>query len=451
MATVTVDQAKLVLNSFCAIFQNNLVSKDLVTWRKFDGEMNDRNRLTVVEQVVPNYVVTQTVNGVADLTSGVQDTVFGSEQYTLDRVFGSSMGWGDFVKIRDLGAARESEALKSAALKLATQIDAFILGYSTMASNTWLGTPGATVSEWDDIASGFTRLKEQGVEDPDLKFVGTYADKQALGNLVISDNASLADIGAGIYREGFSGSVAGIPTLWTQQLPTITTGSRNVTSALTQGTTDAPVAYASVAISPAPGQFLTQTINIDIGSGTETVKEGEIFTIAGVYAYDNKLQAAMDHLQQFRVVGTIGTAGADGINGGTYTATGGVVTVRIFPAIVVPGTTPGGSNANVNTANATVAQAPANTATVTFLGAASSSFKPRLLMNKSAVVVNTADLIMPATGIGSRKSLTKVPLSVRMWQNSVFATGDHQVRFDIAVTPNVSGGGRYRVARVNGG
>ncbi len=447
MATVTVDQAKLVLNSFAAIFQNNLISKDLVTWRKFDGEMNDRNRLTVVEQVVPNYVVTQTVSGVADLTSGVQDTVFGSEQFTLDRVFGSSMGWGDFVKIRDLGAARESEALKSAALKLATQIDAFILGYATMASNTWLGTPGAAVSEWDDIASGYTRLKEQGVEDPDLKFVGTYGDKQALGNLIISDNSSLPDIGAGVYREGFSGSVAGIPTMFTQQLPTIVTGSRATVSALTAGTTDAPVAYAAAAISPAPGQYLTQLINIDIGSGTETIREGEVFTIAGVYAYDNKLQASLEHLQQFRIVG--GT-GSDGINAGVYTATGGVATVRIFPAIVVPATTPGGSNANVNTANATVAQAPTNTAVVTFIGAPSTSYKPRLLMNKQAVIVNTADLIMPATGIGSRKSLTKVPLSVRMWQNSVFATGDHQVRFDIAVTPNVSGGGRLRTVRVNG-
>ena len=38
MATVTVDQAKLVLNSFAAIFQNNLISKDLVTWNKHSGE-----------------------------------------------------------------------------------------------------------------------------------------------------------------------------------------------------------------------------------------------------------------------------------------------------------------------------------------------------------------------------------------------------------------------------
>jgi len=128
MATVTVDQAKLVLNSFAAIFQNNLISKDLVTWRKFDGEMNDRNGLTVVEQVTPDYTTTFTSSAVADLSAGVQDTTFGSEQFKLTNVVGSSMGWGDFVKIRDIGAARESEALKAAALRLAHDIDAYNIG-----------------------------------------------------------------------------------------------------------------------------------------------------------------------------------------------------------------------------------------------------------------------------------------------------------------------------------
>src|SRR5271170_2377237 len=106
-ANVTVDQAKLVLNSFAAIFQNNLTSAELVSWRKFDNEMNDRNALTVVEQIVPRYLVTHTTNGVNNLTSNdVQNTVFGSQQYKIQDVFGSSMGWQDFVKIRDLGAAR---------------------------------------------------------------------------------------------------------------------------------------------------------------------------------------------------------------------------------------------------------------------------------------------------------------------------------------------------------
>jgi len=139
MSIVTVDQAKLVLNSFAAIFQNNLVCMDLVTWKKFDNEMNDRNGLTVVEQISPDYTTTFTNSVVQDLSSGVQDTTFGSEQYKLSQVIGSSMGWADFVKIRDLGDARESEALKKAALRLAIDIDAYILGFAAgLPTTLWV-------------------------------------------------------------------------------------------------------------------------------------------------------------------------------------------------------------------------------------------------------------------------------------------------------------------------
>jgi hypothetical protein len=432
-ATITVDQAKLVLNSFAAIFQNNLTSSDLVSWHKFDGEMNDRNALTVVQQVDPRFVVTKTVNGVNDLTSsGVQSAVYGSEQYKVDTIFGSSMGWADFVKIRDIGAARESEALKMAALNLAEQIDAYILGYAMNASNNYVGTPANGIALYDDVASAYTRLKEEGTPDSDLRAVLTYSDKQALGSAVVTDNASLTNLGDGVFRNGFQGSVAGIPTLFTQQTPTLTTGTHGTSSV--NGAAQ-NVDYANVAISSAPGNYMSQTINLTIGSGTETITDGEVFTIAGVNAYDNRLQASLGRLQQFRVIGN-------------YTATGGAVAnVRIFPAIIVPGSGSGG-NINVNSAHATVTAAPANSAVVTWITPASSTLKPRAILTKDAIVVSTADLIMPATGIGSRKSLTKVPLSVRMWQNSVFNTGEHQVRFDVALAANVVD--RRRLCRMNG-
>jgi len=41
-----------------------------------------------------------------------------------------------------------------------------------------------------------------------------------------------------------------------------------------------------------------------------------------------------------------------------------------------------------------------------------------------------------------------VPLSVRMWMDSVFATGDHRIRFDVALTAGTSD--RRRIVRVNG-
>jgi hypothetical protein len=342
------------------------------------------------------------------------------------------------VKIRDIGAARESEALKAAALNLAEQIDAYILSYAVNASNNWLGTPGNAVSVYDDVASGYTRLKEEGVEDTDLRAVLTYGDKQALGSEVVKQtasdagNASLASLGSGVYRSGWEGSIAGIPTLFTQQLGPITAGSHG--SSTVAGASQ-NVDYKDVAISPAPGQYMTQLLDIDIGSGTETINDGEVFTIDGVYAYDNRRQTPLSHLQQFRVIGD-------------YTATGGLVTIRIFPAIIVPVSSPANNTERVNTAHATVSAAPSGSATITWTMTASTTVVPRAILNKNAIVVNTADLIMPATGIGARKSLTKLPLSVRMWQNSVFNTGEHQVRFDVALTPNVRD--RRRIVRING-
>jgi hypothetical protein len=426
MATVNVDQAKLVLNTFAAIFQNNLLSKDVVTWKKFDGEMNDRNGLEVVEQIVPDYTTTFTTDGVADLTSGVQDTTFGSERYKLDQTINSSMGWGDFVKIRDLDSARESEALKAAALRLATDIDSYILGFAAKASNNWIGDGSTDVDSWTELAQAYARLKAEGVDDFDTTAILDYDDWVALGSTVIADNASLASEGGGTFREGFSGKVAGIKTRFTQQLPTLTCGSR-VASGTTLTNAPSASTYSDVAESPAAGQYKTQTINLDGQSGSVTLKDGEIFTIAGVYAYDNRAKKRLEHLQQFRVIGD-------------YTASSGAfANVRVYPAIIASG-----PHQTVDYTGSLDGLA------VTHLGAANAVLRPRFIANKSAIVVNTADLIMPATGEGTRKSLTKVPLSVRMWKHSDFNTGAHSIRFDVALKANISADGRRRLVRVNG-
>jgi hypothetical protein len=422
MATITVDQQKLVLNAFAATFQNNLISKDLVSWKQYNTEMDDRNGLKVSEQVGPRYNVTRTTSGVNDLTAGVQDSVFGSEQFTVQDVFGSSMGWGDFVKIRDIGEARESTALKNAATNLAEQIDAYIMSVAGKAANNEVGTAGNNVATYADVLTAYTRLKKEGVDDADLRMALTYDDKQALGTTVVAYTATDA-LSTSTFRKGFEGEIAGLPVLYSQQLGNITPGTRtNGAIAANQN-----VNYAAVAVSGAPGQYLTQTVNLTGLGAAATIKDGEIFTVAGQLAYDNRLQAAHPHLQQFRVIGDTVADGA------------GAATVRIFPAMIIP-------NGGANTAHATVASAPAGA--VTWRGTASTAYKPRFLIQKQAIVCNTADLIMPATGTASRKSLTQVPLSIRMWQDSTFATGNHQVRFDVAVTANVRD--RRRIVRFNG-
>jgi hypothetical protein len=225
MATITVDQQKLVLNAFAATFQNNLLAKDLVTWKKYNTEMDDRNGLKVSEQIGPRYNVTRTTSGVNDLTSGVQDSVFGSEQFTVQDVFGSSMGWGDFVKIRDIGEARESVALANAATNMAEQIDAYILKVAQLAANNEVGTQGGQVKTLGDVLKAYTRIKKEGVPDAGMKLVMPYDDKEALANTLVAYPAT-DSLSTGAFRKSFEGEIGGIPTMFTQQLSTITTGTR---------------------------------------------------------------------------------------------------------------------------------------------------------------------------------------------------------------------------------
>lgn len=433
MATITSDQSKLVLNAFAATFQNNLVAADAVSWKKYDGEMNDRNGLTVSEQVGPRYTVARTSGAVQDLSTGVQSTVFGSEVFQVNDVFTTSMGYGDFAKIKDMGSARESEAIKAAASNLAETIDAYVLRTAVLASNNWVGTPGLEIDQYSEFMAGYTRLKAEGVDDSELRSILTYEDKAALADK-ITNLAALEGMATETFREQFNGKIGSIPTVFTQQLPTLTVGTRDAGTSLVNGAAQ-NVNYSAVAKSTAPGQYMTQVINIDGGAPGATIVDGEVFTIAGVFAYDNRLGASQGRLQQFRVVGDY-TLGALG-----------VAAVRIFPALIVPSSGSGDQIA-INKAHATVTAAPADNAAITFLGTASTDYKARVIMQKSAILVSTQDLPVPHTGKMARQSLTKMPLSVRMWQDSDFGTGEHRVRFDVALTANVRE--RRRIVRING-
>lgn len=433
MGTVTVDQAKLVMNVFCTVFEDNLVTGEAVSWNEHSGEMDDRNKLTVVEQMAPRYKIARTTNGVKDLSGGTDGTVFGSEQFTIDGTFNANMGWGDFIKVRDIGSARENQALLGAATSLAEQIDAYILGIAALASNNWTGTVGNNLSDYIDVVAGFTRLQEEGAGENEIRAILTHMDRQLLGDQVIN---LPNETGRDTYRQGFRGQIGGMPTLFTNSLPVLTMGSRGATAGAINGANQ-NVNYADVAVSSANGRYMTQTIAIDGLTGSQTIKAGEVFMIDGVYAYDCRKQANVSpaRLQQFTVVSD------------ATATTGAIAALRIFPAIIVPGSG-SGDNVNINTAHATVDSAPANDAAITFLGTASTTYAPRLVIQKEAITVDTVPLIMPATGIAMRKKLSRIPVTVRMWQHSDFNTGAHGVRFDVALNANIRE--RRRICRVNG-
>jgi hypothetical protein len=439
MGTVTTEQQKLVLNSFAMVLQNNLVTADAVSWNEYDGEMDDRNGLQVLEQTTPRYTITRTEAGVKDLSAGTDGSVFGSELFEVTGTFNANMGWGDFVKIKSIGDARESKALLGAATSMAEKIDAYILNIATLASNDWVGDGTTSIDEWLDAAAAYTRLKENGVDDSELSYIMNHTDEMKLGDQVVKLPAPDA-FSTSTFRNGFSGKLNGIRSMFTNQLPILTTGTRTGTGANVMEVNGANqnVDYSDVAkAGSVNGRRMTQTLNItDATNATATFKAGEVFTIAGVFAYDNRKQANVTpaRLQQFTVV-------ADA------TAVANAVALIISPAIIVPGSG-AGDDININTAHATVSAAPADNADITFLGAASTALSPRVLIQKPAIVVNTVPLILPASDTSMRRKLKKVPISVRMWQHSDFDTGAHGVRFDVALNANIRE--RMRICRVNG-
>ena len=107
------------------------------------------------------------------------------------------------------------------------------------------------------------------------------------------------------------------------------------------------------------------------GTGSQTIKKGDVFTIAGVYSVNPQTRESTGSLQQF-----VATADA--------TASGGAYTVSVSPAIYT-----------ASQALATVDSFPQASAVVTFLGSASTQYPQNLIYHRDAITFATADLVMP--------------------------------------------------------
>lgn len=428
--TITVPQSRLILKTIMASLRNNMVAADLIDWEVHSAEMNDRNGFVVSEQVGPEYVITETTGAVQDLTAGVQDTTFGAQTFTLNKVFGLSMGASDIESITDLQSARKNRALRNGMARLASKIDYHIMTTAMTAFNHLVGTPGQSIDDPNEFASARTRLALASLEsDEDICSVLTHPDHQNLAQYIYNDNASLASEGSRAMRAGFRGMLDGIPVKASNHLGRLTTGTR--TNGAVNGASQ-NVTYNSAADAGTnAGFYMTQTLNIDGLGANATIADGEVFEITGVNAYDPEIGENRGFTQQFTVVGATTANGA------------GEATVRIFPAIIVDDGASLTGTAAVDRAHATVDAAPADDAVVTWQGSASTTYQPRLMFKKEAIVCHSAPLIMPYTGQGFRRSLADAerdgaaPLMPRLWFYSDGDTGAHRCRIDMFVQAQV--------------
>lgn len=130
------------------------------------------------------------------------------------------------------------------------------------------------------------------------------------------------------------------------------------------------------------------TLPISFTGSSKTWKQGDVFTIAGVYAVNPQTRQSTGSLQQFVVTADL-----------TASSTG---TLSISPPIYT-----------ADHALATVDSFPQATAVVTMLGSASTQYAQNLSYHKDAITLATADLLLPQ-GVDMASRQTHNGISMRI-------------------------------------
>ena len=128
---------------------------------------------------------------------------------------------------------------------------------------------------------------------------------------------------------------------------------------------------APICASTVPSTQGATTLDITYTSGTKSLKQGDVFTIAAVYAVNPQTRLSTGSLQQFVVT-------AD------QTLTSTSATIAFLPAMYT-----------ATNALATIDAFPVASAALVFTGTASTVYPQNLVYHKNAITLATADLLLP--------------------------------------------------------
>ena len=128
---------------------------------------------------------------------------------------------------------------------------------------------------------------------------------------------------------------------------------------------------APICASTVPSTQGATTLDITYTSGTKSLKQGDVFTIAAVYAVNPQTRLSTGSLQQFVVT-------AD------QTLTSTSATIAFLPAMYT-----------ASNALATIDAFPVASAALVFVGTASTVYPQNLVYHKNAITLATADLLLP--------------------------------------------------------
>jgi len=251
-----------------------------------------------------------------------------------------------------------------------------------------VGTPGSAPDGYDVFADARRRLNEEAIPLKN-RFVNLNPEAEAgvLKGLKGLFNEKLIN---NIIADGALGSLAGLDFYMAQNVQNHTTGLFSTSATpLVNGAT----------------QTGATLVTDGFNASSSTVKEGDVFTIAGVYAVNPKTGASTGSLRQFVVT-------AD------TTSSGGAMTIPISPSIITSG------------ALQTVTASPADNAALTFAGTEDTSYPINIAYHKDCFTLACRPLEIPQSVTwGARESYNG--LSVRAIKDYDIDEDKEVLRFDV--------------------
>lgn len=350
---------KMILRQFMAYVKSDLIMIDHVH-RDYEAEIaNRREGDTIYVRAPLNFVVQ---NGATFVGQDIEQREIPIKVDTRKHI-GFEFSDND-LQLSMPEFVRKS-SMKEAARAMATDINRDLLGLYAGVYN-WVGTPGQTINSMADWNKSQLRLDQMDVPAANRYGVVSSEDGWAMVDEALSLSTADEDV-IKARRKGMINRDAGGAQLYrTSHVRRHTVGTYGGTPLVNGAGQN--VTYAVYSTS---GQSL---VTDGWSSGGTSLKQGDCFTIAGVFAVHPNTKDTLGHLQQFVIKEDVSD-------------TLGAISLSIEPAIITTGP------------YQTVSAAPADNAAITMVGASGSVHAQNMTFHKNAFVFTPVPLIVPDSAV----------------------------------------------------
>jgi hypothetical protein len=390
---------KVYANVGLALLKNQLVMAKLCDSEAVNKEFVPGVGTTVYVKKPPEFAIRD------GAVAASQDVLEGEVAVVCDKQKGVDVQFTGYEATTNVDQLLKSKVIAGAMTQIASQIDGDLIANVKFFHNA-VGTYGNTISTVAGFFAGPQRLDEMAVPMSDRNAILTPADGYALAGTFTGLAALAGDTAVSALQKAKIPMLGNTSPYITQTVPSMTMGTRVQATGTSISGANQNSTYASTRTTG------TQTLTLTTGSG-KTVKAGEKFTIANVWAVNPRTKAKMSYLKQFTV-----TADA--------TAVSTALTVTISPPIITSG-----AYQNVDLTGSTSTTAPDDSAAVVWFGALSTSYNLNAAFHKSAIKLVNVTPPRPYTGESDYATDPATGISVRYWRYSDGTNDLHNHRWDV--------------------